>query len=53
MSETLVVDVARVSAIVKSVHINALKARLRPKKVARKRKAMNLFVAERPNAVDM
>ena len=53
MSETLVVEVARVKAMVNNVHIKALKARLRPKKKARRRKAMNLFVAERPKAVAM
>lgn len=53
MMETRVVDEARVSAAVKSAHMSALKARLSEKQMARIKKSMNRFEAERPIAVAM
>ena len=47
MIDTLVVDVARVSAAVKSAHIRALNPRLRRKKMARMRNSIGRFGVER------
>ena len=47
ISDTRVVEVARVRAMVKRVHMSALKARFRPKKKARRLKAMIWLCGER------
>jgi len=53
MIETRVVEEPRVRAVVKSAHISALKARLRPKKDARIRNSTTLLVLLSPKAVEI
>ena len=52
MSETRVVEVARVRAMVKRVHMSALAARFMTKKKARRRKAIRWFCGERWRKVE-
>ena len=53
MRETRVVEEARVKAIVKRVHIRALKPRFIKKKKARSRNMTGLLSAARPKAVEI